>query len=645
MSAPTIPDASAITSWWYGKGRAEAVVRQLESLNELIPAPSAAGIVTVQHDLVRVEFVDALKGALPLPWHIEGHQHASVGWDSVPLDRTPAPSPTVFMVALGIDTDGGLVALNLTALPRLQFTGDKVGAAALAQRWVLELRTTHPGTRVAITADLWPGPYTSHVLPVTVAHVPDADITIVGGGLSYADRAQIFTTSRSRILLDLGDDAANKATWTINCGGDGIAELGNGRSSRQVTMIASNPDVLERCRDLLVRVPGASAAGMPTALPSEAGQYVDDEQLDAADELIDDQAGDEDWADADADAEDRPVVANAPDFFAGPDQATAPSPALDPWASVESEPSPPPPVAPHAPIAMQEPQNPTAATDEPEPAVATIAEETEVAAAEPAPAAVPAVTVNEPGPAEQEPQPAAHSTIHLPQIWNRILGQVELCPPSGGPVDKERDRRLIELTTLLQLHRTISADGIIKYVLGGAAADKTVHTQMSWLRTRLGTTPAGKEAVPKMSDGLYHLDQTVRSDWMVFDDLLEMNVAITPIERLAVAMNLVTGPLMHGLRKPWAWSADLRDLIVDRVADAADVLSRHYLDTAEHSDALTVARKGLMYNTSRQDLWRTAATAAKELRASDVMRELRNQYQLVPAADRDPTVADLIGRG
>jgi uncharacterized membrane protein len=103
---------------------------------------------------------------------------------------------------------------------------------------------------------------------------------------------------------------------------------------------------------------------------------------------------------------------------------------------------------------------------------------------------------------------------------------------------------------------------------------------------------------------------------------------------------------MHGLRKPWAWSADLRDLIIDRVADAADVLSRHYLDTAELSDALAVARKGLLYNTSRQDLWRTAATAAKDLRASETMRELRNQYQLaVPAADRDPTVADFIGRG
>lgn len=636
MSAPAIPDASVITSWWYGKGRAEAIVRQLEGLNELNPAPSAAGIVTVQQDLVRVEFVDALKGALPLPWQIDGHQHASTNWDSVPLDRSPAPTPTVFMVALGIDTDGGLVALNLAALPRLQFTGDKTGAAALAQRWVLELRSTHPGTRIAITADLWPGPYTSHVLPVTVTQVPDAEITIVGGGLSYADRAQIFTTSRSRILLDLGDDAANKATWTINCGDDGIAELGNGRNSRQVTMIASNPDVLERCRDLLVTVPGASAAGMPTALPSEAGMTVDDdEQPQPAEEPAED-TDDQDWSDTDNE-DPAPIHATAPDFFASPDHTPAPTQAIDPWASVESEPAPPP-VSPQTSDTAHEPHPPAATGDESptDPAAPQITEETGVAAV---------VEVNEPPSAEEQPQPTERSTIHLPQIWNRILGQIELCPPAGGPVDKERDRRLIELTTLLQVYRTVSTDDIIRHVLGGAAQDKTVHTQMSWLRTRLGTTPAGKDAVPKMSEGLYHLDQTVRSDWMVFDDLLEMNVAITPVERLAVAMDLVTGPPMHGLRKPWAWSANLRDLIVDRVADAADVLSRHYLDTAEHSDALATARKGLLYNTSRQDLWRTAATAAKELRANDVIRELRNQYQLIPAADRDATVADLIGRG
>lgn len=639
MSAPTIPDASAITSWWYGKGRAEAVVRQLESLNELNPPPSPAGIVTVHHDLIRVEFVAALKVPLVMPWHSDGSQHASISWDSVALDRAPAPSPTVFLVALGVDTDGGLVGLNLNALSRLQFTGDKAAAAMLAQRWVLELRATHPATRIAITADLWPGPYTSHVLPVTVAHVPEADITIVGGGLSYADRAQIFSTSRSRILLDIGDDAANKATWTIACDSDGIAELGNGRGSRQVTMIASSPEVLARCRDLLATVPGASAVGMPTALPSESGQYIDD-QPDPSDEPDIHAADDEDWA---TEEDEPPATGTAPDFFANP-SPTATTPAPDPWAATDTEPAP---EQNHHEPAVPEAETPSAATEEstPEPNPPTSQIDVE-ATPEAAISASPSpLEVIEPAPTSEPLQPASPVTIAIPQIWNRILGPVELCPPAGGPVDKERDRRLSELTTLLQYRRTVSTDDIIHHVLGGSAADKTVHTQMSWLRTRLGATPAGKEAVPKMSDGLYHLDQAVRSDWMIFDDLLEMNVAITPIERLTAAMDLVTGPPMSGLRKPWAWSADLRDLIVDRVADAADVLSRHHLDTAEHSDALATARKGLLYNTSRQDLWRTAATAAKELRANDIMRELRNQYQLIPADDRDPTVADLIGRG
>ena len=156
----------------------------------------------------------------------------------------------------------------------------------------------------------------------------------------------------------------------------------------------------------------------------------------------------------------------------------------------------------------------------------------------------------------------------------------------------------------------------------------------------------GERALSPIRDGEYHLKNVVVSDWMEFDRLVEILVEHTTTPSLIAAMNLVTGPPLGGIAAhEWIWAKDLRDEIRSRVADAAVVLARRLREGHNYPAALEVARKGLGYDTARQDLWKAALTAAQEGRDKEAFRELRGRYLAeIPSADRDSAVVDLTGR-
>ncbi|SIJ21795.1 Uncharacterised protein [Mycobacteroides abscessus subsp. abscessus] len=654
MPTTAINDSAAVASWWYGRGQAVAATRLLEQLGAEAPDSGLPGVVTVVRDQLRVAFVEPLKTALPLPWQINGTQEAVIGWDDLDGQGEPDPAHPVALAVLGTDQAGALVTLNLNVLARIQFTGDRDIAAAVVNRWVLELISTHPETRIGITNDIWTGPYTQRVQPVTVSRVPAVDVLIVGGGLSYADRAQIFTASRSAILLDLGDDAANRATWTIQCGADNHGEITNGRNKIGVTLLVPGKEVIERCQDLLISTPGA-AGGAPSVLPSGTSdnEYSDpehDEREYADYSTVEDHNVALDEAPvAESDTTDR-SDAHYPLVGIGAQTTAAgffdPSPSddnTDPWAGVDPDTKPAPP--------QLEPEELTA---EPEPPAAAVSEAPQAAqdivgAQDP--------IANDDGSTEAPEPPlaavltpaAVGGAPRVAPIWNRILGPVQLCPPAGTEPSKDREKRYNELTVLIQLRGRASVDDIIAQVFGGAASERTVTTQMSTLRKRIGNTDSGSFALPHLRDtpdGRFNLERAVRSDWMEFDDLVQIIVDRTDTESLAAAMDLVTGPPFGGVgASEWPWAKDLRDQVRDRVAETAKVLAGRYLQAGDHQRALQVARQGLDYDNRRQDLWQVAVRAAKEGHDQAVFRELRNLYQAVPSADRDPVVVDLIGRG
>lgn len=632
----TIGSTISPTTWWYGRGRAVDATRCLEGLYALPTPPGPVGAVTVSHGQLTVAFTAPLRAPLPPPWQPGGGE-VSIAWDEIPTGATPDAQHPVCLVAFGITGQADLLVLNLAAFARLRVGGDRGIARALAGRWMLEIVTTHPATKIGVTSDLWAGPYTSRIRPAALGRVPDVDILMIGADLPYAERAHIAAAAKAPILIDFGDDAAASAMWTISCAADQQAQISNGRNTLTATVLAPSEDVVDLCGGLL----SAAPLGPP---PPAADLSV----IDPADA----------WADLDEDDED--TVSDEGefvDFFA--DQDVTPTPAPDiPGDSWNASP-PPPPFEPPEPPEPASPEPPTAEPDMPaatEPDQGPTAEPTPDGDADP-PASATSAPVSKPeadapvGPPEPTRQAIDEKRLQegpavpVAPLWNTILGEVRLHPPAGGAAGN-REKRLNELTVFLQRRRFASVQEIIDGPLSGGAAEKTVTQQMSLLRTRLGTTPAGRKALPQMQDGDYHLDHSVRSDWQEFDELLDILVERTELPRLIAAMDLVTAPLLSGLSPgDWKWANDLRDEIRGRVSDAAAALAQRHQESGRHPEALAVAEKGLWYDPDRQDLWKLALTAALDGKDADAVRDLRNRYLAqVPSADRRSDVLALTGR-
>lgn len=645
----TALSSTPVTSWWYGQGRAVDVVRRLESLYTLSPAPPGpAGLVTVRRDELVVTFVAPLKSPLPNPWRsADSSNEARIPWDVVDPNLEPDPDHPVYLVVFGTTDDGGLIGINLAAFQRIRINGDSAITTALVSRWVLELLATHPDITIGVTPDVWRGPLTTRVRPVAVGRVPQVDVLICGPDLTYTDRAQIVSNAASKIMIDLGKDAAVDTKWIISCGTDRHGEISNGVTRPMTaTLVLPNTATVDRCSALLTDQP-LSAAPIAETTPDtnaepaeeqyEADDFDDartDPQLPAIDPIA--------FASSDAGAAADP---EGIDFFAPSPQPT-PQEDLDvPAGEVNSWPE-----AGYGP-------------DDSLPTADDTSGHIPVVAAPAAAAALPNVQADPPTadppweqpvappapPAAAAAQPVSgnDSDSSAPQvatIWNRILGQVDLTPPHSDQQPGPREKRLNELLVFLQHNRFAEHSEIVRNVYRGAVADKTVTQQVSLLRARLGVTRVGgPKALPPMRDSGYVLDNAVRSDWMEFERLVEILIDTTPTANLVAAMDLVTGPPLGNIPpKEWAWTKDLRDEIRDRVAGAAVVLAGRHHAGKKYSAAVEIARKGLWYDNARQDLWQIGMQAALDGHDKDAYRTLRTQYlSTVAGPDRDPAVVDL----
>lgn len=605
MSSTAVSSAP-VTSWWYGQGGAVGVVRRLEALYTLNPPPATAGLVTARLDELTATFVQALRVPLPQPWHpLDSGSESRIAWDAVDPGTEPDPLHPVYLVVFGTTEDGGLIAMNLAAFARIRIDGDRATTTALVSRWVLELLATHPSITIGVTDDVWSGPLTTRVRPVRVGAVPDVDVLVCGPDLSYTDRAQIVSNATSRIMVDLGKDAAVDSKWTISCGPDRAGQLSNGGAqSITATLILPTGDTVDRCADLLTASPTATVPPRAPAPPTPSVAGDDDPVTDPAMPVaVAESAGDIDAAD------DAGI-----DFF-------EPHPGGELVDDVEVDE-----VDEGPPWVVDEPP----VTAQPEPAPPAV----------PAPVAVPVQAPAAVAPVPEEP-PALPVVAPL---WNRLLGQLAMSPPHPGQEPGVREKRLNELLVYLQMNPWVSTADIVRSVYRDGASDKTVTQQISLLRARLGVIhTGGPKALPPMSDGAYRLDGAVRSDWMEFERLVEIRPETTAPGHLIAAMALVTGPPLGGVTpKEWPWAANLREQLRDRIPGAAVVLARHHYDAQRFSDAVEIARKGLWYDNARQDLWQVALQAALDGHEHDAFKKLRGQYlNTVDGADQDPAVLDL----
>ena len=260
MTSTTAVSSAPVTSWWYGQGRAVDVVRRLESLYALSPAPAApAGLITARRDELTVTFVAGLKSPLPHPWRpADSTNEARIPWEAVDSNNEPDPDRPVYLVVFGTTDDGALIGLNLAAFQRIRIDGDPATTTTLVSRWVLELLATHPDITIGVTPDVWRGPLTTRVQAVAVGSVPQVDVLVCGPDLTYTDRAQIVSNAASKIMIDLGRDAAVDTKWTISCGPDRLGQISNGVTRPMIaTLILPSPATVDRCSDLLTDQPPA----------------------------------------------------------------------------------------------------------------------------------------------------------------------------------------------------------------------------------------------------------------------------------------------------------------------------------------------------------------------------------------------------
>ena len=589
MSSPVATrDTAAISAWWYGRGNMLSAVRHLEKLANTDPAPPLVGAVTVTRDKLDVSFVSPPARALPAPWQMK-KSGAMIAWDDITgIDDAPTGKVRVPVVTFGTVADGALLGLNLDAFARIHVTGATDIGETLIRRWVYELVANHPTVRVGVTEDFWSEPLLARIVRVSSARAAAAlDVLILGRATSYADRAHIAAAVASPIIIDLGEDFAVNPTWTIDCTDTGQATIANSEGmSLAVTVPSTSPAMLEQCRTLLT-----TATPRPNAsTPAGRDRYSEVHEA-AAEEIASQDRFEEDLAGHDNDDSDD-------DFF---------SPTPPPGDNNDAD-------------------NDTDAT------------ESATASAVVNPVVAQVVSTDH--------QPAQS---YVPTIWNRILGDIKLCPPHGGK-DTDREKLMNELTVLLQSagRRGLSAEEIVKMVWG-SAEQKGLNSRMSTLRTRLGPVASGQLALPHVKDtgGVFRLDSEVMSDWMVFDTLVEIIPSRSSDADLVAALNLITGrPLQTVATTEWAHVDELREQIRDRVPAAAHTLASRQLQRREYDWAISTAEKGIWYDDQRQDLWELLATAAADSHNISALREFRGQYfAAVPSAERKPGLPELFERG
>ncbi len=207
-------------------------------------------------------------------------------------------------------------------------------------------------------------------------------------------------------------------------------------------------------------------------------------------------------------------------------------------------------------------------------------------------------------PLPDEPEPVTHT----PSVEVRVLGPAEVVGPP--PMEEGRAVIAVEMAVYLATH----PGGVHPVVLGGilwprgvqpVVRDATIARVVAWL----GTDSQGRPNLYADESGRLRFGPEVRTDWMLFRDLVRRSHA-NPAGRPALlerALSLVRGPLLSGRpRGRYAWLAadDLEYNVTAGVADAAHRLCEVRLARGETDQAVAAVRAGLLLAADDEGLWR-----------------------------------------
>ncbi|NHB84718.1 hypothetical protein G7085_09110 [Tessaracoccus sp. HDW20] len=123
-------------------------------------------------------------------------------------------------------------------------------------------------------------------------------------------------------------------------------------------------------------------------------------------------------------------------------------------------------------------------------------------------------------------------------------------------------------------------------------AETTRRSNMSRLRTWLGSAPDGAPYLPDAYTGRIRLDTRVSSDWERFCALLSGGVNVSSSAALRQALHLVHGTPLGAFGFQWLWAETLRSDMVAMIVDAATVLADRAITHEDLDLALWAVGRG-----------------------------------------------------
>jgi hypothetical protein len=234
--------------------------------------------------------------------------------------------------------------------------------------------------------------------------------------------------------------------------------------------------------------------------------------------------------------------------------------------------------------------------------------------------------------------PAMLASLERPAaVEVRLLGPVEVSAP--GELEEGRAEACTEALVYLAAH----PEGVHPTVLGGAVWPRGVsaavrEATVARLRDWLGRDSTGHANLRIEADGRLRLGLEVRTDWAVFDALVQLAAATPAAEEayLQQALALVRGRLLQARRpRRYAWLAkeNLEYEVPARIADAAHRLVELRLARGDAAGAVQAAGTGLRGAPDEEGLWRDLLRATHATGDGARLRAVVSELEARVAAD------------
>ena len=206
----------------------------------------------------------------------------------------------------------------------------------------------------------------------------------------------------------------------------------------------------------------------------------------------------------------------------------------------------------------------------------------------------------------------------------RLLGEMKVVGARGtapisasnGKVSQAQEARCVALAAFLSLHPGATAEQVHAAFWPnarpeGSAASSNRNKLATHTRRLLGQAEDGTVYFPAVTttEG-YRLDESVLTDWQVFQELVGADPVTASTPSLLAAMQLVRGePFAHAKPRNIAWADELVQQMTQRICDAAHELVARSLASGNTEHARLAARAARAVDPANEAAWRDAMLA------------------------------------